>query len=217
MKKIYIFDFDNTLISVDSNKFLLLNLLFLNPLFILKNLRIILRLYTESNPKKKQLIKQVLYNKIFQKFRSESYNFNIYIKLTSLKFFNYFKSKFNNLLKKKNSIIIVITSSPEYLVKKFFNKNERIIVLGCRFKEINRKVKLYQNSYGQNKKEILFSYLNSIKTNYIISEVWSDNLSDIPILKLGFKNYALYTSKTKKKWIKIKHDNIQLINRDKIK
>lgn len=92
-------------------------------------------------------------------------------------------------LKAEGYRVILISASPEFYMKKFYNIPEVDFIMGTRFSFNEDKFACLMdglNCKGEEKVVRLKKYLeeNNIEVDYENSHMYSDSLSDLPLLKL---------------------------------
>lgn len=99
-------------------------------------------------------------------------------------------------LKKKGYMIVLISASPEFYIKEFYAIEEVDLIIGTRFKFHDGKFKREMhgdNCKGQEKVRRLYKVLEekNIEVDFKESYMFSDSLSDKPLLDLVGKPYLI--------------------------
>lgn len=104
-------------------------------------------------------------------------------------------------LKGEGYKVYLISASPEFYLNELYNIKEVDLIIGTRFAFENGKFKrkmIGENCKGEEKVKRLKSYLkeNNIKVDYKNSYMFSDSLSDKPLLDLAGKGYLINYKKS---------------------
>ena len=202
MKDCALIDFDNTLTSRDTTRFLIFELIKLNPLKLIKASAYIILICITNDQNKIQIYKNLLIGYLISGFTDED------LKQTLKKF----RIRVNNLLRpflvekikhyhSKNILVLVITASPTFAVKACLT-DLPIHVIGADYKkELERynSKNLYISCYGEDKvtRIIEWQKKNNEELNFIDS--WSDSFSDYPMCILAKNRFWIGDNKLKKK------------------
>jgi len=192
MKKVVLLDFDSTLTTRDTTRYLFLCFLRLRPWkFFIFSSYLCKMLFFSKNSKF-----HTYKNKAIGLLISGLTDEDIYKALTS--FSNKVEKLLRPLLIKKISewskndiLIIIVTASPKFAVKRSLSKLP-VYVVGTHFKKING---LYTGDiddlycYGENKVKCIENWIRKKEISVDFIEAWSDHLSDLPMLKIAKKRY----------------------------
>ena len=203
-----LFDFDKTIIKKDSFiifcKFAARNILERSLVLILS---ICCKIKLITNSKYKEIIlSQIWSNQNY--FKKEAILKKLHNKLRSLKNFAVYDALRQHL--ELGHDVIIISASPDFYLKpfirQFFNSIE-VYASEIRFK--NNEVKI-DNLYGLQKEIIAKEIIKNKKPNKIW--VYTDNLSDLPLIKLADRVILVNPSSTfsrRLKELRIKFDKIE--------
>lgn len=97
-------------------------------------------------------------------------------------------------LKMKGYTVVLISASPEFYLNTLYNLKDVDQVIGTRF-TMNEDIfisKMHgQNNKGEEKIVRLYEYLKDLKVDYENSYMFSDSMSDAPLLRLVGKPYLI--------------------------
>lgn len=190
IKNTVIFDFDGTLTSTDTTKFLILSLLIYKPFLITDSIRLFL------NKSKCDLEFQITKNESIAKFIKNYTDKTLQKRLWLFRFLVklYYRKEIVKLLYHYNStgyLIIIATASPTFVLQGLFGTDS--IIIGTEFSMKNGRYSgepELKPCFGQNKADRVNVFLkkNGIK---IADFAYSDNESDMPLLRCAQKGFLI--------------------------
>jgi HAD superfamily hydrolase (TIGR01490 family) len=200
MNNLVLFDFDGTITTKDTTKILFIELLKLRPLRLFKAGWLILKTYFERDFKKKQDYKNLTIGYLISGHTDLSINnaLDIFKKKVEILCRPTILEKINTCIM-NDEIVVVVTASPSFAVKYFF-LTEQVNVIGTRFKKKDKVFNGKLNSnpcYGEEKVSRINEWLSENIIEYNISEGWSDDFSDLPMLKMAKKRFWIGDRKLK--------------------
>ena len=202
MKDCVLIDFDNTLTSRDTTRFLIFELIKLNPLKLIKACSYIILIFTTNDQNKIQIYKNLLIGYLVSGFTDEGLKQTLKkFKIRVDKLFRSFLVEKIKQYHSKNVLVLVVTASPAFAVKACL-LDLPVHVLGADYKkELERynSKNLYIPCYGEDKvtRIIEWQKKNNLELNFI--ESWSDSFSDYPMAILAKNRFWIGGNKLKKK------------------
>jgi phosphatidylglycerophosphatase C len=205
MKEYVLVDFDLTLTSSDTSKFIILEILKKKPLRFFKSIFYLLNLLKAENDFLFQNIKNDFLTFLFKgldqtEMTSVAYSYSKKVK-SLLR-----HGIIDNLNKhtKKGAQILIVSASPEFLVK------ESVLhlgysVIGTKFYQRYGKFSGLINPnicYGYGKVKAIKIWLKN-KPNIKFIEAWSDSESDFPMMNLADKRIWVCYKYDRKRFIKL--------------
>lgn len=201
MKDCALIDFDRTLISIDSTKFLILELIKLSPGRIIYASYFMLKLLLANDQKEVQINKNKLIGCLISGFKPKDLDI-------ALRKFSHKINKFirPNLLKRihdhydNNVMVLVVTASPDFAVKACLH-NLPVYVVGTNYQLHSGKfasMNAFQSCYGIEKVLKVKDWQKKNKKNLNFIESWSDSFSDYPIASFAKKRFWIGGRKLKK-------------------
>jgi len=187
MQKTVIFDFDGTLTTTDTTKFLFLSLLLFKPSAV----NAVLKFY-RCGKSSIQQEKCVATGAVIKDCSVTMVDKRLHLFRSICKtYFN--KSIVEQLQTYLNSHyqVIIATASPSFALKHLF-PNE-VVIIGTEYEVINGMYSgrlTGEPCYGNHKAVVVKEYLNK-KTDVSIEAAYSDDRSDLPLLKLAEKGYLV--------------------------
>ncbi len=188
-KGVAVFDYDGTLIKIDSTKLIIILCFLLSPYRFIK-------LYIEylKNNKNKCISEYILSNTIKgKKYYQVMYVFSIY-KIICKKCINRIVLKKLLEIKRQGYSIIIASASPVFAIKLIF---PNIIILGHDYQIINNIYTGKTNNkmpIKQEKLKQLIEYINRLGFNEI-EIAYSDSINDEPLLNYANKSYLIKKGK----------------------
>ena len=202
MKDCVLIDFDNTLTSRDTTRFLIFELIKLNPLKLIKACSYIILIFTTNDQNKIQIYKNLLIGYLVSGFTDEGLKQTLKkFKIRVDKLFRSFLVERIKQYHSKNVLVLVVTASPAFAVKACL-LDLPVHVLGADYKkELERynSKNLYIPCYGEDKVNRIIEWQkkNNLELNFI--ESWSDSFSDYPMAILAKNRFWIGGNKLKKK------------------
>lgn len=192
MRNCVLFDFDGTITSKDTTKFLIIDLIRIRPLRVIGIIRFIIIIIFSKNADQIQLYKNkavgYLINGVSKPEISNNLS-NFKLRVEGL-----FRQQILEEIKKHHkdgSKILIVTASPAFAISCCLSKLP-VTVIGTNFKDYNG---IYTGEvmnpicYGKLKVKCIESWTKENKLIFTYIEAWSDNFSDYPMLKMAKNRY----------------------------
>ena len=192
MKDCVLLDFDGTVTTRDTTRFLIIELIKLRPLRLFGAMWFIFKILASKDGETVQKYK----NKTISYLIAGLSDSQMAPPLTNFK--NIVHSLYRPLLLKKiyasnerGFLNLIVTASPTFAIEACVS-DLPVKVLGTDFRKIAgvySGTNTNTNCYGANKPKLIEKWRkkNNLKLNYI--EAWSDSFSDYPMLEMAFKRY----------------------------
>ena len=201
-----LFDFDGTLTSRDTTRFLLVELIKLRPLRFFRLIWYLVRIKVSASSETRQTYKNRAIGCMIKDLSEMDLsvalqNFKNKVKLL------YRRSVLESLYQaiKDGHTVLVVTASPSFAVR-FCMSDLPVCVIGTEFKKgenIFTGSLESENCYGQEKVNRINSWAKSNDISLNIQLAWSDHFSDFDMLSLSVKRYWIGGEQLRKLVLKL--------------
>lgn len=198
MKQCVLFDFDGTITTTDTTKFLLWAFLKKRPLYTLRVIPKLFSFLLSSSPLEKEKIKNDIIG-----YAIKGYN-----EVTLLKTLDQFEKLITSRIRKKmnglilnhlenNNIVVIVSASPTFVLQTVFS-DSRLILIGTQFEKNNNiytgKI-IGASCFGAEKPLYIKRWASQARTPIQYAEAWSDSISDLPMMQLAHRRFWIAKKK----------------------
>ncbi|MAJ81457.1 MAG: hypothetical protein CMF41_00910 [Legionellales bacterium] len=209
MRNCVLLDFDGTITTKDTTKFLLVELLKQSPCRFFFLILLILKMLCSSNISYRQICKNKMIGYLISGYKRDQLQSALerYKKKVEPLFRNLLINKIRETNHNKD-LAVVVTASPTFVVS-FCMTDLPVIVIGTEFKmngvfysgELDGN-----NCFGYEKVKKVKKLIKSLSLQINIKESWSDNFSDYPMMKMANHRYWIGDFRLKNQVNKIDPD-----------